>query len=313
MTPPSARTLLDADVVVARGRDTWPFLQSLVSQDLDPLADGSGARSLLLSPEGRLVADFRVLRVGPEEAWLDAAPGVGPALAAGLGRFRIRVHVEIEAQPGWGVLAVRGPRAPDVAAEALGADLPAPPHAHVAWGDARLVRADWPGAPGADVVGPHGTLAAASARLLAAGVDEVDDATFEAWRIAAGVPRQGVDVDDRTIPQEAGLETDAVSFTKGCFVGQELVCRIDSRGARAPRHLERVRLHGEAVPPAGAAVTRDGNEVGVVTSAARHPELGVVALAMLRRAVTIPAEVDVRWADHAAAGTVEPLRADVRP
>ena len=98
------------------------------------------------------------------------------------------------------------------------------------------------------------------------------------------MPRQGFDTDERTIPQEAGLELVAVSFTKGCFVGQELVCRIDTRG-RVNRHLRRLRA-GEGMLVRGAAVEHDGKAIGEITSTA-----GPVALAMLRREVEPGASV----------------------
>jgi folate-binding protein YgfZ len=116
----------------------------------------------------------------------------------------------------------------------------------------------------------------------------LDDAAYERARIEAGVPRMGVDIDERTIPQEAGLERDAVSFTKGCFVGQELVCRIDTRG-HVNRFLRRVRGTGLR---AGAEVRLDGRAVGHVTSAA-----GEVALAMLRREAEPGARVEVDGRD----------------
>ena len=97
----------------------------------------------------------------------------------------------------------------------------------------------------------------------------------DAARIAAGIPRLGLDLDDSVIPQEADLDVDAVSFTKGCFVGQELVCRIDSRG-HVNRHLRLLELDGGAAPVRGASITVDGREVGTVTSAAPGIALGYV-------------------------------------
>jgi folate-binding protein YgfZ len=151
-----------------------------------------------------------------------------------------------------------------------------------------------------DVLGP---LDAVRAFVDESGLRRGTADEFEALRIAAGVPVVGVDIDDSTIPQEAGLEVDAVSFTKGCFIGQELVCRIDSRG-HVNRFLRRLSLPGTAVPPVGAEVARDDKVVGTVTSATAVPGEGrVVALAMLRREVEPPAEVAVRW-DQAVAPAV---------
>ena len=150
------------DRVTVSGPDTWTFLQNLLSQDLDGLADGETRPTLLLTPQGKVDVVATITRRG-DDAVLATDPGWGARLADGLTRFKIRTKVEITVEP----------------------------------------------APA------------------------VDDATADAEereRIAAGVPRLGVDLDDSVIPQEAFLEVDAVSFTKGCFIGQELVCRIDSRG-----------------------------------------------------------------------------------
>ena len=132
------------------------------------------------------------------------------------------------AGPRW--LADRLRRRP--AAPPLPADAPRPRRPGLGAGRRlRLVRADWPGGPpGADVVGPVGELGRVWAALVAAGATPAGLTAYEAARVRAGVPRQGLDIDEKTIPQEAFLELDAVSFTKGCFLGQELVCRIDTRG-----------------------------------------------------------------------------------
>lgn len=182
----------------------------------------------------------------------------------------------------------------------LGVELPETARSHARWRDARVVRGVWASAPEAiDVVGPRATVDAARDALVAAGYAPGDETGYEAARIAAGVPRLGRDVDDRTIPQEAFLERRAVSFTKGCFLGQELVCRIDTRG-HVNRYLRRVRA--EHPIEAGAEVVVDGKVVGVVTSAA-----GEVGLAMVRREVEPPASVTLRTAGAELDAAVEVL------
>lgn len=246
------------DLVVVEGPDATTFLQSLVSQDLDALPVGASGHSLLLQPQGKLLVDFYVLHVEPDVWWCVCEGGIGRELAAGLDRFRIRVKVEVRPVP--------------VAALALrGVEVPVPVPAGV-----QVFAVDWPGAPAFDAVGPE---AGIDALRDAVDATVIDGDAYEVARIEAGVPRQGFDVDDKTIPQEAGLELVAVSFTKGCFVGQELVCRIDSRG-HVNRHLRRLRTAPGSSIERGAAVAVDDREVGAVTSAA-----GPVALAMLRREV----------------------------
>ena len=286
--------------VLVDGPDALKFLQSLLSQDIDNLADGQGAHALLLQPQGKLDTDLRFLRVG-DTAWLDCEVGRGEGLAASLRRFKIRIKAEVTDRTGqWGCLTLRGAAVAERLDGAGAPPLPADHHAHVLWdqaGEARLVRADWPGGPpGADVVGPVSELGEIWNALVAAGATPAGLTACEAARVRAGVPRQGLDIDEKTIPQEAFLELDAVSFTKGCFLGQELVCRIDTRGHvnRLLRALEFGDSSIDTTPPAGAGIVVGDKEVGTLTTVARS-ESGVVALGYVRREVDLPADVVVRW------------------
>jgi tRNA-modifying protein YgfZ len=295
----------DRGAVVVTGADAWSYLQNLVSADLDAVGDGEGAHSLLLTPQGKLDVDFRLLRVD-DESWLDTDPGFGEQLAASLNRFRIRVDCEVTDHSGsWGSLAVRGP---DAAArtDALGVELPGAPHAHVRWEDAVVVRVPWPGGDGFDVVGPPATVANAADRLSAAGIPAVSAEAYEALRIDLGIPRQGFELDEKTIPQEAFLELDAVSFTKGCFLGQELVCRIDTRG-RVNRYLRKLTGIEDGRPPRGSEIVSGDKVVGTVTSTVDAADLPATALGYVRREVEPPSEVDVRWDGGTSRARVEPL------
>jgi folate-binding protein YgfZ len=264
----------DRGFVTVTGPDTFSFLQALVSADLDPLTDGQAVHSLLLAPQGKLDVDFRLLRVGPEEAWLDCAPALGEHLAASLTRFRIRVKAEIVDRSGeLGMLSWIGEPAVDVTT----AD------------DVHRITTAW----GVDFVGPHQSLPA---------VKVVDPIAYEAWRIEQAIPVQPADVDDTTIPQEAFLEQDAVSFTKGCFIGQELVCRIDSRG-HVNRFLRRFRDIDGDWPSVGAEVVVDGKVVGALTSVA-PAELPTGALGYVRREVEPPVVVALRWDGGTARATL---------
>jgi folate-binding protein YgfZ len=267
----------DRGFVVVSGPDTFSFLQALVSADLDPLADGDAVHSLLLAPQGKLDVEFRLLRVRDDEAWLDCAPGFGAQLTASLTRFRIRVQAEIVDRSGdLGVLsrvgADDGTATPD--------------------GVFRITTAD-----GFDLVGPRDRLPEVSPL--------VDPLAVEAWRIERGVPVQPDDLDESTIPQEAFLEQDAVSFTKGCFIGQELVCRIDSRG-HVNRFLRRFTDVDGDWPPVGAEVVVDGKVVGALTSVA-PAELATGALGYVRREVEPPATVELRWGGGSARAAVTSL------
>ncbi|MGH9268483.1 MAG: YgfZ/GcvT domain-containing protein, partial [Acidimicrobiales bacterium] len=136
-----------------------------------------------------------------------------------------------------------------------------------------------------------------------------DGGGFEALRIEAGMPRMGAELDERTMPHETGLVARTVSFTKGCYTGQELVARVDSRGGHAPRHLRGVVMGtGTPVPPVGAVVEVDGREVGRLTSVAESPGLGTaVALALVRREVAPPAPARARWDGGNAVAEVRDL------
>jgi tRNA-modifying protein YgfZ len=295
----------DRGAVLVTGPDAWSYLQNIVSADLDAVGEHEGVHSLLLTPQGKLDVDFRLLRVG-DEVWLDCDPGFGDQLTASLNRFRIRVKCEVTDRSGsWGSLAVRGPDAVE-SVRALGVELPDAPHAHVAWEDAVVVRVPWPGSDGFDVIGPPATVENAAALLTASGVRAVSADAYEALRIEVGVPRQGFDLDEKTIPQEAFLERDAVSFTKGCFLGQELVCRIDTRG-HVNKYLRRLTGITDGRPPRGSEIVAGDKVVGTVTSTVDAPDVPAVALGYVRHEVEPPAEVELRWDGGAGRAVVEPL------
>jgi folate-binding protein YgfZ len=278
---------IDRDLVVVSGPDATSFLQSLLSQDLDPVAVGESIHALLLEPKGKLVVDLRAARVNETDWWCLCEAGFGAVLAQGLSRFKIRVKVEIEDRSAdLTALALRGADAPAIQAQALDASRPI-----------AAIRSDWRDEPGVELLGEPAAIDALVPELVKAGAVEIDADAYEALRIEAGVPRQGDDIDERTIAQEAFLERDAVSFTKGCFLGQELVCRIDTRG-----HVNRLlrRLRSDSPLERGASIVADDKEVGTVTSA-----VGGVALATIRSAVEPGHEVTVRQASGDVAAEVE--------
>jgi len=276
----AAAVWLPRDFVVASGPDVAAFLQGQLSQDVEKLPVGGAAWSFLLQPQGKVDAFLRVTRRGDDEFVLDTDAGWGDRVLERLNRYKLRVKVDL-ASADLRCLAVRGPKAHELA---IGLD------------------ADWPGLPGVDVVGETDAVAVPD------GVRVIDLDAYEAARIEAGVPVMGRELDENTIPAEAGVVDRAVSFTKGCFTGQELVARIDSRGGNVPRHLRGVVVGSNVVPPVGAAVVADDKEVGVLTSVAESLERRApVALAYVRRAVEPPADVTVSWEGGSAAARVETL------
>ena len=276
---------LARDVVQASGPDTLTYLQGQLSQDVAALGEGASAFSLLLSPQGHLVALLRVTRTAPDAVVLDTDAGAGAAMVERLQRFLLRTRCELTTLD-WGCVAVRGARAgapSEATGEATGEVTggTVEPRFHV-------VAPETPGVPGYDLLGPDVT--------VPDGVAPGDPARYEALRIEQGVPRAGAELSERTIPAEAGIVDRSVSFTKGCYTGQELVARIDSRGGNVPRRLVGVVVDGASVPPAGAVVVVGDAEVGHVTSAATSPRLGApVALAYVRRGTEVPGPCTLRW------------------
>ncbi|HWI04647.1 MAG TPA: glycine cleavage T C-terminal barrel domain-containing protein [Acidimicrobiales bacterium] len=269
---------LPRDFVRATGPDVNSFLQGQLSQEVAGLGVGASTWALLLQPQGKVTAFLRVSRVGDEELVLETDAGFGPAVIERLNRFRLRVKCDLDPLA-WRCLAVRGPRAHELVPEGL--------------------VADWPGLPGRDLVGES---PAAPAGVPMCGMD-----AYEAVRIEAGIPVMGRELDEGTIPAEAGVVDMSVSFTKGCYTGQELVARIDSRGGNVPRRLRGLVL-ADGPAPVGAAVQADGKEVGQLTSVAFSPGLdATVALAYVRRAVEPPAEVVVEWDGGSSPARVEAL------
>ena len=269
------------DLLRVGGPDAAEYLQGQCSQDLVALAVGSPADSLVLTPEGKVTALVRVVRIGDEAFVLDTDAGAGPALAARLTRFRLRAKLSVEPID-WQVVAMRGLRV-DPAVDVEGDPLRLPFAWHGFTGVDLLFRGEAPADP-------------------PPGYRWCGDDAWEACRIEAGVPRTGAELDERTIPAEVpGLLERTVSFTKGCYTGQELVARLDARGNRVARRLVGVVAAGptEAADPgaaaaalAGAVLQVDGKEVGRCTSVAWSPESpGVVALAYLHRSVEVPAPV----------------------
>jgi folate-binding protein YgfZ len=283
------------DLVRITGADTVPFLDGQVSQDVAAMPAGSVARSFLLEPRGKVVALLWLLR-GESEVLALCDPDMGERVEEALQKFLFRVDAAVEAgvEP---VSGVWGRGAADVLAAA--GVLPG-----ASWGEVG-------GAIAADVsVGglERWAVAGASAAALTdAGARPADDGEAAGLRIEAGEPTVPEDVDDSVIPQESGLVSEAVSFTKGCYLGQELVARIDSRG-RVNRHLRGLVVSGGAVPPPGAAIEAGGESVGAVgTSAVSEALGGAVALALVRREVAPGDRVVVRWDGHEADAEVRSL------
>ena len=262
--------------LVVTGKDRLSWLNGLVTCDLLKRPDGEARYGLVVSRSGRVLAD-PILVADGERVLVVVAQGVVPALRAHLDHYQVMEEVETSpTSADFEPWLLHGPRSADALAAALAAGA-----------SGGIV--DRTGLGGAIVLAPVDRAAEVRAALAAAGErlgGAIGDAEgWEALRLERGVPRFGVDFDDKTYPQEASLEKTAVSFDKGCYLGQEVVCMLEMRG-HVKRRLVPVVLDGEGLPARGAPVTDEaGTSVGEVTSAGWSPTLGVaVALAMLKRA-----------------------------
>lgn len=298
------------DVIAVPGDERASWLHNLTTQHLVDLRAGQGTELLVLSPHGHVEQHAMVAEDGTT-TWLDTEPGFGAGLLTYLEKMRFFTRVEPrDAGAERAVLSLVGPDAV-AAAKALGApDLAEPwlgevPAAKFAAGsvppgptaryDVRTLPADGPaggglarrGRLGVDLLVPRAAVADVIAALRGAGVPLAGLWAYEAIRVAARIPRLGAETDHRTIAAEAGFLASAVHLDKGCYRGQETVARVHHLG-RPPRRLVLLHLDGIATdqPPAqGTPVTLDGRAVGFIGTAVRHHELGMIALAVLKRSV----------------------------
>ena len=269
----------DRGKLLLTGAEAAEYLQGQVTNDVEALAPGEGCYATLLTHKGKVVADMRVLR-GPDWLLVDTEPHALPALRRNVEMYSIGRDVQVADQTAdRAILSLIGP----AAREHLDAD---PPAAEYAWTEGEhgmYVATDL----GVDVI-----CAAVDADAVKGvlGVDPASAEAAECVRIEAGRPRHGYDFGADTIPQEAGLNERAVSFTKGCYVGQETVARLHYKG-KPNRHLRGLKL--SATGHRGEAVMLGEREVGQLGSAATSPVHGPIALALIRREAAPGAEVAV--------------------
>jgi tRNA-modifying protein YgfZ len=263
------------------GAQAKELLNGQVSNDVEALEPGTGCYATLLTNKGKMLGDLRVLDTGAELLLLTeraALQALFDQLRRGAIGWQAELHKRTLEQ---GLLSVVGPAAREV----IGArDVPATEHANRA--------AEIAGAPvllvathlGVDVICAAADTGGVRDALVAGGAAPVDEEAAEVLRVESGRPRYGIDTDETTIPQEAGLNGRAVSFTKGCYVGQETVARLHWRG-KPNRHLRGLRLSGPA--PTGEPLRLGEREVGRLGSVATSPRLGPIALAIVHREAAV--------------------------
>lgn len=261
------------------GAEAKRFLQGQVTNDVEGLTAGHGCYAAFLTAKGKMLGDLRVLDSG-DELLLDSERVALQALFTMIRRYSLGFDVELHRRTlERGLLSLVGPRSRALlgdAAAALGEAEHDNAAAELDGIPVTLVATD----VGVDLLVEAERTAALTDALAARGARPVAAEAVEALRVERGRPRYGIDLDDTTIPQEAGLNERAVSFTKGCYVGQETVARLYYKG-KPNRHLRGLRL-SEPVA-SGTELTLDGKRVGAVGSVAVSPAHGPIALALVRR------------------------------
>jgi hypothetical protein len=264
-------------VVRVTGPDRLTWLHSLTSQHLERLAPGRTEQALILSPQGHLEHHLTLTDDGTA-TWIHVEPHTAKALTDYLDSMRFMLRVEVEDLSG------------DLVVQTLAGPLPAEGGVIDQTGaaDSALARLPADTGPAAVMQNPFGidlVVTPDAAGRLAQAYPVAGMWAFEAARIAARVPRPGLDTDHKTLPHEVGLIEPAVHLSKGCYRGQETVARIHNLG-HPPRRLVFLHLDGSAdrLPGHGAPLTlADGTQVGTVGSAARHFELGPIGLGLIKR------------------------------
>lgn len=305
-----------AQIAVA-GKDRGAYLQGLLTNDIQALTAGSGCYSAWLTPQGRMLTDMHVFESG-DMILLDVPADQLQSTLQRLDQFLFSEDVQFADLAGsLRAVWIHGPSAPGIVERVVVgltgvADWPDYRNVRAQFGGAAAVvaRVDQLGVPGLCLyVAPaeeHALLAA----LHAAGAVPADAASLDAARIEAGYPIFGIDMTEDTIPLEAGIEQRAVSFTKGCYVGQEVVIRVLHRGhGRVAKRLMALRVEGPA-PARGARLFAGEREVGAVTSTAGSPRYGTIAMGYLHRDFVTPGtrvEVDTAGARTSATVSERPL------
>jgi len=259
--------------LVVSGSEAAEFLQSQLTNEVEDLSPGAGVYAALLDRKGHLQGDMRVLRLAPDRFWIDTEAGARERIQRHLDMYKVGRDVEVEdVSADHAILSAIGPAAHQVAATGP----LSPEHAHREEGERRALAPDLR----LGLIIPARSAEAVVAELRDAGAAEISEEAAEIARVEAGRPRFGAEMSEATMPAEAGITDRAVSFTKGCYIGQEPVARLHYKG-KPNRHLRGLRL--------GAAAAHDDpirlgeREVGRVGTACISPARGPIALAIVRR------------------------------
>ncbi len=289
------------------GADRLRFLNGLVSCEVKSLAAGSGTYGFFTTSQGKVMADFGLLAF-EDRLWLDLPAGLEDEIAAHLAKYLIADRVEVKRLDGVVPLALVGPGLSELLPELL-PELGGLPegewgHGKVEIGGVEVELSRHPrfGAPGAVAWVAAESAGRLTEVLTERGARAVGFEVLEILRVEAGLPRFGVDFGPENFPQETGQEEASVSYTKGCYLGQEVVARIHYRGG-VQRSMRGLRFEGE-LPERGAALSFEGREVGTVGGTAKSPRFGGIGLAVIHKRGAA-AGTRLTWPDGALAEVVD--------
>jgi tRNA-modifying protein YgfZ len=274
-------------MVLVDGRQAAEFLQGQLTNDLEALGADEGCYAALLDRKGHMQADMRALRLSSGKIWLDTEPEAVEPVLRHLRMYSVGREVEIEeASSAWAVTSLIGPAALEAAGTAPLEGEHAQRHFERQGVEVLAVATDL----GVDLITRAEQASELRSLLAESGAAEVSEAAAEILRVESGRPRFGREMTSATIPQEAGIEGRAVSFTKGCYIGQETVARLHYKG-KPNRHLRGLRL--EAPVSDDDPVALEAREVGRIGTAVISPAHGPIALAVIRREAEPGALVEV--------------------
>ncbi len=285
--------LSDRTSVEVRGDDRLSFLHNFCTNDINRLAPGEGCEAFLTSIKGRILAHI-IVSATNDALWLDSEPGTAEFIVSHLTKYVITEDVEItDRSADCAPLFLVGPQAEAWLSDRIKNFSP-PPLCGLAVGSlagaqVMIRRFDFTGQPGFEIIAATDAVADVWQAITDTGVPPAGSEAFEVLRIEAGFPRYGIDLTDDNIAQEAGRTAQAISFTKGCYLGQEPIARLDALG-HVNRILTRLTIRaGEAPSPGTKVCCTDGKTIGHITSAILSPKTGhPVALALLKATALSP-------------------------
>jgi folate-binding protein YgfZ len=274
-----------------RGRDRARYVHNLCTNNIKSLAPGRGCEAFVTDVHGKVLAYVRIF-AAVDAIYMDSARDTGARLIAHFNRYLITEDVQIaDRTSDTAAFLLVGPESPAIASAAAGQEIPDLPelgHTTVRVGDAQclIISSAALGITTYEVWVPAERAAVVWQALDRAGKPHglvpMGRTGYEALRVEAGLPQYGIDIDETNLPQEVGRNDRAISFTKGCYLGQETIARIDALG-HVNRHLVGLRIMSGDSPAARVAILSADKVVGHVTSAVRSPSLGTIALGYVRR------------------------------